>query len=245
MTIQKFIAELVGTMIMITLGCGVCANVNLNKSGMKGGGSVQIIINWGLAVLLPAYTFGAISGSHFNPAVSIGALVTSLIHGDGSFTVSMFFAYVAAQFIGAFLGACIVYLLFQDQFKATEGETGTQRGVFCTAPSVRHTSVNFLSEFVCAFLLVFTLDGIGQTTAAATAVNWILVYGVIVSIGGSLGGLTGYAMNPARDFGPRLAYALLPIPGKKDADFGYAWIPIIAPLCGAVVAAVVYALIFG
>lgn len=243
MTAQMFIAELLGTMILIILGDGVCCNVNLNKSGMKGGGSVQIILGWGLAVLLPAYTFGAVSGSHFNPAVSLGALISSQMKGDGSFTAGMFCGYVVAQMIGAFLGACIVFVLFHDQFKATE-DLATKRGVFCTAPSVPNVGLNFLSEFVCAFLLVFTLDGVGNTTAAASGVSWILVYAVIVSIGGSLGGLTGYAMNPARDLGPRLAYACLPIPGGKDPNWGYGWIPVIAPLCGGAVGAVVFNLLF-
>lgn len=244
MTAQMFLAELLGTMILIILGDGVCCNVNLNKSGMKGGGSVQIILGWGLAVLLPAYTFGAISGSHFNPAVTIGAFVSSAIRGDGSFTAGMVGGYIIAQFIGAILGAMIVFALFHDQFKATE-DVATKRGVFCTAPSVRNTGLNFLSEFVCGFLLVFTLDGIGNTTSAASGFSWFLVYAVIVSIGGSLGGLTGYAMNPARDLGPRIAYAMLPIPGEKDADWGYAWIPVVAPICGGIVAAAAYCAIFG
>ncbi|MEE8836764.1 MAG: MIP/aquaporin family protein [Eubacteriales bacterium] len=207
MTAQMFLAELLGTMILIILGDGVCCNVNLNKSGMKGGGSVQIILGWGLAVLLPAYTFGAISGSHFNPAVTIGAFVSSAIRGDGSFTAGMVGGYIIAQFIGAILGAMIVFALFHDQFKATE-DVATKRGVFCTGPSVRNTGLNFLSEFVCGFL-------------------------------------TGYAMNPARDLGPRIAYAMLPIPGEKDADWGYAWIPVVAPVCGGIVAAAAYCAIFG
>ncbi|MQN01073.1 MAG: aquaporin family protein [Lachnospiraceae bacterium] len=244
MTAQMFLAECLGTMIMIILGDGVCCNVNLKKSGMNGGGSVQIILGWGLAVLLPAYTFGAVSGSHFNPTVTIGALVSSIMHGDGKFTASMAAGYIVAQFIGAFLAACILFVLFHDQFKATD-DMATKRGVFCTAPSVRNVGLNFLSEFVCGFLLVFTLDGIGNTVAAKSGMNWFLVYAVIVSIGGSLGGLTGYAMNGARDFGPRLAYALLPIPGEKDPDWGYAWIPIFAPILGGIVAAVLYTVIFG
>lgn len=231
---QIFLAELIGTAILIILGDGVCCNVSLNKSGQKGGGSVQTGFAWGLAVLLPAFVFGATSGAHFNPAVTIALAVA------GSVSWSMVPVYLAGEFLGAFLGAAILVVLFYDQFKATE-DPNVKRGCFCTSPSVRNTPLNFLSEFVCGFLLLFTILGEGQVAGAAgSGVNYLLTYGIIVSIGMSLGGLTGYAMNPARDFGPRLAYAILPVPGKGDPDMKYAWIPIVAPVLGGVVAALLY-----
>lgn len=231
---QIFLSELIGTAILILLGDGVCCNVSLNKSGQKGAGSVQTGIAWGLAVLLPAFVFGATSGAHFNPAVTIALAV------NGTVPWSSVPAYLAGEFLGAFLGAALLVVLFYEQFKATE-DPNVKRGCFCTAPSVRNTPLNFLSEFICGFLLLFCILGEGQVAGAAgSGVNYLLTYGIIVSIGMSLGGLTGYAMNPARDFGPRLAYAVLPVPGKGDADMGYAWIPIVAPVLGGVVAALLY-----
>ena len=211
-----YIAEFVGTMILILLGDGVVANVNLNKSGMKGAGAVQITLAWGLAVLVPAFIFGAASAS-FNPALTIA------LAADGSFAWSMVPGYIVAQLAGAFCGACLVYLLFKDQFDATE-DASTKRGVFCTAPAVRNIPRNILSEAVGTFVLVFA---------------------IIVSVGMSLGGLTGYAINPARDLGPRLAHAVLPIQGKGSSDFGYGLVvPIVGPILGALAAVLVYGLIF-
>lgn len=199
-------------MILIILGDGVVANVTLNKSGMKGAGSIQITFAWGLAVMLPAFIFGAASGAHFNPALTIALAV------DGSMSWGLVPGYIVAQFAGAFVGAVIVYLLFKDQYDATES-AATKLGTFCTGPSVPNMGRNILSEAVGTFVLVF---------------------GIIVSIGMSLGGLTGYAINPARDLGPRLAHAVLPIKGKGDSNWGYAPVVIIGPVVGAVVAALLY-----
>ena len=216
-----YIAEFLGTMILIILGDGVVANVNLNKSGMKGAGAVQITFAWGLAVLLPAFIFGEASGASFNPALTIALAV------DGSFAWSMVPGYIIAQIAGAFVGGCIVYLLFKGQFDATE-DPGTKLGVFCTGPSIANTGLNIFSEAVGTFILVFAIKGIGNVT-------------IIVSIGMSLGGLTGYAINPARDLGPRLAHAVLPIKGKGDSNFGYGLVvPIIGPIIGAIAAVLLY-----
>jgi len=228
---NTYLAEFFGTMFLILLGDGVVANVTLDKSGMKGAGSIQITMAWGLAVLLPAMAFGATSGAHFNPAVTLGQCI---ITGNWG----MLLPYVIAQMAGAFVGACLVYLLFKEQFDATE-EAGTKLGVFSTAPSVANTGLNFLSEFVGTFVLVFFLDAISESGSAG-GFNWFIVYSVIVSIGMSFGGLTGYAINPARDLGPRLAHAVLPIKGKGDSNFAYGWIPVVAPLCGAVAATLFY-----
>ncbi|XCP84885.1 MIP/aquaporin family protein [Roseburia hominis] len=228
-----YLAEFLGTMMLIILGDGVVANVNLNKSGMKGGGSVQITIAWGLAVLVPAFIFGAASGASFNPALTIALACI------GNFEWAMVPGYIVAQVAGAFVGACIVYLLFMGQFNATD-DPATKRGVFCTAPSIRNMGLNILSEAVGTFVLVFAILGIGNVEGIATGVDKLFVFGIIVSIGMSLGGLTGYAINPARDFGPRLAHALLPIKGKGDSDFAYGIVPIIGPIIGGIVAALLY-----
>ena len=194
-----YIAEFLGTMILIILGDGVVANVNLNKSGMKGAGAVQITFAWGLAVLLPAFIFGEASGASFNPALTI-----------------------------------------KGQFDATE-DPGTKLGVFCTGPSIANTGLNIFSEAVGTFILVFAIKGIGNVTGLSTGVDKLFVFGIIVSVGMSLGGLTGYAINPARDLGPRLAHAVLPIKGKGDSNFGYGLVvPIIGPIIGAIAAVLLY-----
>lgn len=229
-----YIGEFLGTMMLILLGCGVCCNVNLDKSGMKGGGTVQITLAWGLAVLVPAFIFGEASGASFNPALTIALAV------DGSFDWAMVPGYIIAQVAGAFVGAILVYILFKEQFDATEDQ-GTKLGVFATGPSVPNTALNFLSEAIGTFVLVFAIKGIGNVTGIATGVDKLFVFGIIVSIGMSLGGLTGYAINPARDLGPRLAHAILPIKDKGSSNFGYGLIvPIFGPIVGAIVAVLLY-----
>lgn len=229
-----YIGEFLGTMMLILLGCGVCCNVNLDKSGMKGGGTVQITLAWGLAVLVPAFIFGEASGASFNPALTIALAV------DGSFDWAMVPGYIVAQLAGAFVGAILVYILFKEQFDATEDQ-GTKLGVFATGPSVPNTALNFLSEAIGTFVLVFAIKGIGNVTGIATGVDKLFVFGIIVSIGMSLGGLTGYAINPARDLGPRLAHAILPIKDKGSSNFGYGLIvPIFGPIVGAIVAVLLY-----
>ena len=230
---QAYIAELIGTAMLVLLGDGVCCNVSLNKSGMKGGGTVHILIGWGMAVMVPAFSFGAMSGSHFNPAVTIGAAIR------GGMAWSQVPGYIIAQMIGGFLGAAILMVLYGDHIKATDDDA-TIRGCFCTGPSIRNMGLNFLSEFVATFVLVFTLASI-PAEAGASNVSWVLVYGVIVACGASFGGLTGYAMNAARDSAPRFAYQVLaPNKGKKDPDWGYGWIPAVAPICGAIVASLLF-----
>lgn len=228
-----YIAEFLGTMLLILLGDGVVANVTLNKSGMKGAGSIQITFAWGLAVMIPAYIFGAASGASFNPALTLALAV------DGSFDWMMVPGYIAAQFAGAFVGAILVYLLFKGQFDATE-EAKTKLGVFCTSPSVPNMGLNILSEAIGTFVLVFAIKGIANVDGIAGGLDKFLVFGIIVSVGMSLGGLTGYAINPARDIGPRLAHALLPIKGKGDSNWGYAVVPLIGPIIGAVAAVLLY-----
>jgi glycerol uptake facilitator protein len=183
--------------------------------------------------LLPAFIFGTASGAHFNPALTIALAL------EGSVAWGLVPVYVAGQFIGAFLGAVLVYILFKGQFDATE-DPATKRGVLCTAPAVPNTGLNLLSEIIGTFVLVFAIKGIGNVTNCAPGVDKLLVFGIIVSIGMSLGGLTGYAINPARDLGPRIAHALLPIKGKGDSNWGYAWIPVVGPIIGAAVAVLLF-----
>ena len=232
-----YIAEFVGTAMLILLGCGVVANVTLNKSGMKGAGSIQITIAWGLAVLVPAFIFGEASGASFNPALTIA------LAAEGSFPWAQVPGYIIAQFAGAFVGACLVYVLFKEQFDATP-EPGAKLGVFSTGPSVANLPLNILSEAVGTFVLVFAIKGIGNVTGLATGVDKLFVFGIIVSVGMSLGGLTGYAINPARDLGPRLAHALLPIKGKGDSNWKYGIVTIVGPVLGALAAVGLYNLIF-
>lgn len=232
---MDYLYEFLGTMILILLGDGVCCNVSLEKSGQKGGGSVQTGFAWGLAVLIPAFIFNH-SGAHFNPAVTIGLAV------HGTFPWSAVAGYIVCQILGAFCGAWLLYFLFKDHFDATP-DVATKRGVFCTGPSIRNYGRNFLSEMVCAFVLVFAILGEGNVEGLVSGVGYLFTYGIIVSVGMSLGGLTGYAMNPARDFGPRLAYATMPFK-EKDPDWAYAWIPIIAPIVGGVIASLLYDAIF-
>ncbi|MDO5411282.1 MAG: MIP/aquaporin family protein [Lachnospiraceae bacterium] len=232
-----YIAEFVGTALLILLGDGVVANVTLNKSGMKGAGSIQITFAWGLAVMIPAFIFGAASGASFNPALTIALAV------EGSFAWSMVPGYILAQFAGGFVGACLVWALFKEQFDATEAPAA-KLGVFSTSPSVPNMPLNILSEAVGTFVLVFAIKGISQVGDFAPGFNYILVFGIIVSIGMSLGGLTGYAINPARDLGPRLAHAVLPIKGKGSSNWGYAPVVIIGPILGGIAAVLLYGAIF-
>ena len=227
-----YIAEFIGTMLLILLGDGVVANVTLDKSGMKGAGSIQITLAWGLAVMVPAFIFGEASGAHYNPALTIALAV------GGSFEWAMVPGYSVAQMLGAIVGGILVYILFKDQFDATE-DPGTKLGVFSTGPSVPNMGRNILQEAVATFVLVFAICGIPAGTAPG--VEKLMVFGIIVSIGMSLGGLTGYALNPARDLGPRIAHAILPIKGKGDSNFKYGLIvPIVGPILGGIVAALVY-----
>ena len=229
-----YIAEFLGTMLLILLGDGVVANVTLNKSGMKGAGAIQITFAWGLAVMVPAFIFGAASGASFNPALTLALAI------DGSFDWALVPGYIIAQFAGAFVGACLVYILFKEQFDATD-DPGAKLGVFSTGPSVPNLPLNILSEAIGTFVLVFAIKGTGNVAGLGDmGLNYIFVFAIIVSVGMSLGGLTGYAINPARDLGPRLAHAVLPIKGKGDSNWSYGVVTLVGPIVGAIVAVLVY-----
>ena len=233
---SHILAEVIGTMILIILGDAVVANVILHKTKGNGGGWIVITTGWAFAVAIPAFIFGGISGAHFNPALTLGLATI------GKFPWADVPGYIVAQMVGAFLGACVVYLQYLPHWAATE-DKATKLGVFCTGPAIRNTPANFISEFIGTFILVFGILGLGTVTMAP-GLGTVAVGFLIWVIGLSLGGSTGYAINPARDLGPRIAHFLLPIAGKGDSDWAYSWIPVIAPICGAIVAALTFNSIF-
>ncbi|HEY7058943.1 MAG TPA: MIP/aquaporin family protein [Vicinamibacterales bacterium] len=246
---QPYLAEALGTMLLVLLGDGVVANVLLTKSKGQGSGWIVITTGWGVAVAMAVYAVGRISGAHINPAVTI-ALATI-----GSFAWAKVPGYIAAQLIGAFIGGVLVWLAYLPHWKLT-ADRAAKLGVFSTGPAVEHTGSNFLTEVIGTAVLLFgilAIAGNAQELARPGDVNLSVVFsrglqpllvGVLVlGIGLSLGGPTGYAINPARDLGPRLAHAVLPIAGKGSSDWAYAWIPVIAPLVGGIAGAGLYALI--
>lgn len=233
---SAYIAEFFGTLMLILLGDGVVAGVLLKKSKAEGAGWLTIVIAWGLAVTMGIYAVGRISGAHLNPAVTIGLLV------DGSFPTDLAIGYILAQFAGAFCGAVLVWLFYLPHFRETT-EAGLKLSVFCTAPSIPNIFSNLLSEIIATAVLVLGILLIGANKFAE-GLNPIVVGALIVSIGLSLGGTTGFAINPARDLGPRLAHALLPIHNKGGSNWGYAWIPVVGPILGGVLGALVYNWVF-
>ncbi|MBN1069668.1 aquaporin family protein [Clostridium botulinum] len=224
-----FMAELIGSMLLILLGDGVVANVVLKDSKGTGAGWIVITTGWALAVAIPALMFGGYSGAHFNPALTVA------LAAIGTISWSVVPEYFAGQFLGAFLGAVLVFIMYYDQFKATDDKDG-KLAVFCTAPAIRNTGINFMGEVIGTFMLVFGILGLGAVQMAP-GLNTLAVGGLIFVIGLSLGGPTGYAINPCRDLSPRIAHAILPIPDKRDSDWGYSWIPVVAPVVGALIGA--------
>ncbi|AKN33884.1 glycerol transporter [Clostridium carboxidivorans P7] len=233
---SKMMAEFLGTMILVYLGDGVCANCTLAKSKAQGGGWIVITAAWAIAVGLPAYIFGGISGAHLNPALTIGLAVV------GKFPAAEVPGYVIAQMLGGFVGAVLVWLTFLPHWKETEGQAD-KLGIFCTAPAIRNLKANFLTEFLATATLVFGILGIGATKAA-DGFGTLFVALLIFVLGASLGGPTGYAMNPARDLSPRIAHAVLPIAGKGDSDWSYAWVPVFGPIVGAIAGALLFVAVF-
>ncbi len=237
-----FVAELVGTALLIILGDGVVANVVLARTKGNDSGWLAITTGWGLAVALAVYCVGRISGAHINPAVSVG------LAAIGELDVSLLPTYLSAQLLGAFAGAVVVYLAYRPHWAVTSDQ-GAKLGVFCTAPALPgRRGANFATEVVGAAVLVFgvlaiaanasELDGeLDLSAVFATGINPLLVGFLVWGIGLSLGGPTGYAINPARDLGPRIAHAVLPIPGKGGSGWSYAWVPVAGPLVGGVIGA--------
>ena len=232
-----FIAEIIGTALLILLGGGVVANVVLSKTLGNSGGWIVITTGWALAVYVAVVIASPYSGAHINPAVTVSLALA------GEFEWAAVPTYILAQMMGAMLGSTTVWLIYRNHFDVTE-DADSKKAVFCTAPAIKNTFTNFFSEAVGTFVLVFTI--LYFTDAAIIDTESIVGLGslgalpvafLVWSIGLSLGGTTGYAINPARDLGPRIMHAILPINNKAESDWAYAWIPVIGPLVGGAVAA--------
>lgn len=239
--LTKCLFELIGTFVLILLGDGVVACTTLKKSKGFGGGWAVITLGWGFAVMCGVFIAGPYSGAHLNPAVTLGLAVA------GSFDWAEVLPYIAAQMIGGFLGALAVYLFYKDHFDASE-DADTKLGVFCTMPAIRNVWRNFFCEALATWLLVFVIlmfSTSGNTpTLGMGSIGAFPVTCLIMAIGMSLGGATGYAINPARDLAPRLAHAILPIRGKRSSGWSYSWVPVAGPMAGCVLAALCFIAIF-
>jgi glycerol uptake facilitator protein len=247
----QYLFEFIGTMVLILLGDGVCAATSLDKSKAKGAGWIVITMGWGFAVMVGVFISGSVSGAHLNPAVSIGCALA------GTMAWSAVPGYVIAQMLGGFAGAALVWMFYKDHYDLTD-DPDTKLGTFCTMPAIEgHKIRNFFCEALATWLLVFvilvfgvdanvpTLDAggahlhIGMGELGAIPVTYL-----IMAIGMSLGGATGYALNPARDLSPRLAHAILPLKNKRDSGWGYSWVPVAGPIAGAALAALTYILLY-
>lgn len=233
---NPYVAEFFGSMLLIILGNGVVAGVLLKGSKSENAGWLTITIGWGLAVTFAIYAIGNISGGHLSPAVTIAFAVI------GTFPWSDVMGYIIAQVAGAFTGAVIVWLHFLPHWKQTNDQA-TKLAVFCTAPAIRNTFSNLFSEIIATAILILALLFIG-TNDFTQGLHPLVVGLLIISIGISLGGTTGFAINPARDLGPRLAHAVLPIYGKGNSDWSYAWIPVVGPILGGVLGVYVFQFFF-
>lgn len=233
---SHLLAECLGTMIIVLFGDAVVANVVLNKTKGNGSGWIVITTSWAIGVALAVYIFGPISGGHFNPAVTIA--LASL----GKFAWAEVPGYIIAQMLGGFIGGVIVWINFKNHWEATD-DKDAKLAVFCTGPAIRSYPANFISEVIATFILMFGILGLG--TANMVQGFGPLTVGLLIwGLGLSFGGTTGYAMNPARDLGPRLSHFVLPVAGKRDSDWAYSWIPVLGPICGGLLAALVFNLIF-
>jgi glycerol uptake facilitator protein len=233
-----FGAEVIGTALLILLGNGVVAGVLLNHSKAQNGGWIVITFGWGLGVMVAVFAVGQFSGAHINPAVTLGFAVEGRTDwGDVP-------EYLAGEFVGAFIGATLVWLAYLDHWRETE-DPGLKLACHCTAPAIRNTIPNLITEIVGTFVLVFAIMAFfADEATGATGLGALIVGLLVLSIGLSLGGPTGYAINPARDLGPRIMHAILPIAGKGSSDWSYAWVPVVGPLAGGVLAAAAYTAFF-
>ena len=236
---SPFVAELLGTMLLVILGDGVVANVVLNKTKGQNSGWIVITAGWALGVTIAVYAVGRFSGAHLNPAVTIG------LASIGKFAWAQVPVYIAAQLLGAWLGAGVVWLAYLPHWAVTESPA-SKLAVFCTAPAIRNPMANLVTEIIGTIVLVLGVLAILTPTNLNPVHGWDVGFGpclvgvIVAAIGLSLGGPTGYAINPARDLGPRLAHAVLPIAGKGNSDWGYAWIPVAGPIIGGLIAAFLY-----
>lgn len=243
---MELFGEFLGTFILILLGNGVVANVNLDKTHSFGGGWIVITFGWSMAVYVAVLISGDMSGAHLNPAVTIGLAISGL------FNWAKVLPFILMQLAGAMTGAFFVYLFFRNHFKITE-TAGTKKACFCTAPAIRNTGVNLFSEIVGTFVLILSVllitlpqldyQSLSGHKAGMGSLGALPVALVVFAIGLSLGGTTGYAINPARDLGPRIIHSFLPLNKKDNNDWSYSWIPVVGPVIGASIAAAVYLLI--
>jgi len=238
---SPFLGELLGTAILILLGCGVNANASLDKSKAQGGSWVMITLGWGMAVFTAVFIVAPYSGAHINPAVTIGLAVA------GKFPWEDVPLFLLAQMLGAFIGASLVWVHYRQHYDLTE-DPATVLGTFSTGPAIASTIDNLISETIGTFVLVFAvlyLTGpeIGGQAGSLGSLDALPVALVVVAIGMALGGTTGYAINPARDLGPRIAHAIVPIKGKGGSDWGYSWIPVVGPIIGGTLAALVFLMV--
>ncbi|PKW06465.1 glycerol uptake facilitator protein [Streptomyces sp. 1222.5] len=243
-----FVGEIVGTAILILFGAGVCAAVTLRYSKARAAGWVVIAFGWGFGVLAGAYTAAPLSGGHLNPAVTIGIAVDT-----GKW--DKVWVYLLGQIVGAMLGAVLAYLVYLAQFQANVRKTGTTEGtadepvptlgIFSTIPEIRNPVANLITEIIATVALVLPVLAFGLTKGLGESGTTVLIVSLlVVGIGLSLGGPTGYAINPARDLGPRVVHSFLPIPNKGTSDWGYAWIPVVGPLIGGALAGLLYNVAF-
>jgi len=228
-----FLGEVTGTALLILLGNGVVANVVLNKSKGQNSGWIVIAFGWAIAVFVGVFVSAKASGAHLNPAVSVALAYLGKISPD------QLPQYIGGQFLGAMLGTTLVWLCYRRHFLVTE-DVLAKRAVFCTEPAIRDLAGNFITEVIGTFALIFAVLFIIAPSSSLGALDALPVALVVLGIGLSLGGPTGYAINPARDLGPRIMHAILPTGSKAGSDWGYAWVPVVAPVVGALLAAIVF-----
>jgi len=238
---NPYVAEIIGTGLLLLLGSGVVANMLLSKTKGQGGGIMEISTAWALAVFVGVVVAGPYSGAHLNPAVTIGLALV------GKFDWAMAPGYIGAQILGAMIGVGLAWFHYKDHYDATE-DAGLKAAPFGTSPAIRNLPLNFFSEVAGTFVLILVIlynagvkiEDANQTPIGMGSLGAIPVAFLVWVIGLGLGGTTGYAINPARDFGPRLMHSILPIKGKGSSDWGYAWVPILGPIVGAALAAGLY-----
>lgn len=231
-----FVGELVGTALLLVLGDGVVANVVLSKTKGNNGGLISITFGWAVAVFVAVYATASISGAHLNPAVTLA------LAAIGKFDWALVPGYLLAQLLGAMIGAFIVWIAYRQHFNATE-DAAAKLAVFCTSPSINKPADNILSEVIGTFVFIFAILSITKSQSSLGALDALPVALLVLGIGLSLGGPTGYAINPARDLGPRIMHAILPIKNKGGSDWSYSWIPVLGPVIGGVAAALLWQMI--
>lgn len=238
----KCVFEFIGTLVLVLMGDGVCAATTLERSKAKGAGWIVITLAWGFAVMAGVFIAGPYSGAHLNPAVTVGFAVA------GTFPWKEVLPYCVAQMLGGFCGAGLVYIYYRDHYKASTANPDGILGTFCTMPAIDHKPMNFLCEIIATCVLVFLILAIGTQANTPTvglgSIGAFPVTAIIMSIGMSLGGTTGYSLNPARDLGPRCIHALIPLEGKRDSGWSYSWVPVVGPMVGCLLAAGLYLLVY-